>query len=294
MKDFCKKKHEYFFHFLPFLFFFLTLLMFFLRISNYCSDNCSEINSVNHCDRCIKNRAPRVSRVLESVQYLLWSNKSLVRFGDGEITLIMGHGEFFQKPNQKLSLKLKEVFVDNLTDIAVGIPDAFNEKMPLNKENYNFWKDNEVILQWIISHTDKNRQYLAAHMTSTYMTTRGTNCELLDKIYDTYREIWKDKDIIFVRANHSQKYIFDIFDNTKSMKIIYVPPRQTWNYYEEIKKEVFKEDRNKLYILSIGPTSNVLVYDLVKDGRKALNLGHLPKDYDHYKRKFFDPKYWID
>lgn len=292
--DFLKKDRIAVISYKILLIFLLLSLLLWKILNNSCTKNCEEINSVYLCEKCVKNTIPRVSRVLESVQYLLWTNKSLARFGDGEVSLILGRRQFFQRANSKLSAKLLKVLKSNSPKLLIGIPDIFTGKMPLNKDNYNFWQKNYNLVEWFINNTNKNKQYLAGHMSSPYVSTLTAHCELLDKVYETYRKIWDDKDIVFVRANHSQKYTYDIFDNARSVKTIYVPPRQTWYYYNDIKNEVFEEDKDKLYILSIGPVSDILAYDLVRDGRRALDLGHLPKDYDAYKKNIYDPRFYFD
>lgn len=271
---------------------FLLLLY---RLNRSCNNHCYDIYAASQCEWCVYRRVPRVSRVLESVQYLLWTNKSLARFGDGEVNLMLGRREFFQEKDKELQRRLLQVFKERDENLLIGIPDIFTGKMPMNRVNYNFWRHYyKRLVLWFIKNTDHNRLYLGAHMSSPYTTTKTTDCELLDKVYDTFRMIWDNKDIIFVRANHSQVYDYDIFDNVKSIKIIYCPPKQTWNYYNQIKEEVFQEDRDKLYILAIGPVSDILAYDLMKDGRRALDLGHLPKDYDAYKKDNYDYEFYMD
>lgn len=276
----------------------IILLIFLILLSIYnksCNNKCNDINYIQHCEWCVYRRVPRVSRVLESVQYLLWTNKSLARFGDGEVNLMLGRKEFFQDKDKELQRRLLQVFKEKDNNLLIGIPDIFTGKMPMNRVNYNFWRHYyKRLVLWFIKNTDHNRLYLGAHMSSPYTTTKTTNCELLDKVYDTFREIWNNKDIVFVRANHSQVYDYDIFDNVRSIKIIYAPPKQTWNYYDEIKDKVFNEDKDKLYILAIGPVSDILAYDLMKDGRRALDLGHLPKDYDAYKKDNYDYDFYMD
>lgn len=54
-----------------------------------------------------------------------------------------------------------------------------------------------------------------------------------------------------------------------------------------------KEDPNNLYILSVGHLSKILVYDLVKEGRRALDMGHLAKDYDCYRKNVYISGFYV-
>ena len=94
--------------------------------------------------------------------------------------------------------------------------------------------------------------------------------------------MWRDKDIVILRGNNTQVYDYDIYDTARSQKVIWAPRFQAWDAYEELKEKLMNEDPNKLFILTAGPVAKVLVHDLFKAGRRALDLGHLAKDYDVY------------
>ena len=61
-----------------------------------------------------------------------------------------------------------------------------------------------------------------------------------------------------------------------------------------MKKRIFAEDERKLYILTAGVVGKVIAYDLVQSGRRALDLGHLAKDYNEYMSQTPDSNFYVD
>ncbi len=50
-------------------------------------------------------------------------------------------------------------------------------------------------------------------------------------------------------------------------------------------KKLLEFDKNTSIVLMAGPAAKVWASDLTKVGFRALDLGHLAKSYDFYKRK---------
>ena len=139
-----------------------------------------------------------------------------------------------------------------------------------------------------------DKQYLCAEISSVYTQTRGSQCQILPLLFETFRKIWEGKDIILLRGDNGQIYEYDIFDTAKSVKIILAPRYQAWDKYEELKQDLLSQDINALYILCAGPVSKVLAYDLTLTGRRALDLGHLAKDYNAFRTNSSDPSFFSD
>lgn len=77
-------------------------------------------------------------------------------------------------------------------------------------------------------------------------------------------------------------YKFDIFDTAKELKYEFVPNKHCFSEYDEILARLKSYDKDFIHILMCGPTAKVLVVDLTDMGFRALDLGHLAKDYDWY------------
>ena len=52
--------------------------------------------------------------------------------------------------------------------------------------------------------------------------------------------------------------------------------------YEEIFKEITKQDKSKLILIALGPTATVLAYDLSKAGYQAIDIGHIDIEYEWF------------
>ena len=75
----------------------------------------------------------------DSLDILLDKRKSISRFGDGELSIILGGNTRFQKFDQNLSNRLKEILSNNQDFCCIGIPDeinSLNNRIPVEKE---FW-----------------------------------------------------------------------------------------------------------------------------------------------------------
>ena len=62
----------------------------------------------------------------ETISELVSKNKSIARFGDGEIDFIYGKGMNYQKYDKKLANRLQEVLNSNEENLLIGIPDTVN------------------------------------------------------------------------------------------------------------------------------------------------------------------------
>ena len=75
-------------------------------------------------------------------------------------------------------------------------------------------------------------------------------------------------------------YQYDVYDTAKSQTIIDAPRYNAWNAYQSLRDQIMNQNPEALYIMAAGPVGKVLTYDLTKIGRRALDLGHLAKDYN--------------
>ena len=244
--------------------------------------------------RCIYERIPHVTPILETAQYILHTNKSFIRICDADLQLILGQNRSYQTASQDLSNALRAILHSNHSDLALGIPDVFSGFPEINKGGQDFWKNNDWIRQLLLKNTDMTRQYFTCFISAVGHRSYKSHCNLVGLVYRTLREIWHEKDIVYLRGDNKQEYKYDIYDNARSKIEILAPRYQAWNSYEELKKRIFAEDERKLYILTAGVVGKVIAYDLVQSGRRALDLGHLAKDYNEYMSQTPDSNFYVD
>ena len=241
--------------------------------------------SANQYHNCLSQSIPYISNPLETAEMLFYTNNSFIRYGDSEVLLILGGSEPFQKQSQSLSTHLSRAFLDPDPTLMIGLYDCFSGFPQWRKGAVDWWhKEQRAYYKWVVDNYDAKRQYYSAMLSSTYVHTFGTQCALLEQIYHTLREIWRGKDIVLVKGDNGQHFDYDVYDTARSKRTYIVPRYHAWNVYEIAKVQLLNEPIDKLFILTAGPLSRVLVYDLAKSGRRALDLGHLAKDYDFFMK----------
>lgn len=209
------------------------------------------------------------------------SDKSLARFGDGELEIINGNNILFQEYDEKLANRLKEILRNNQDELLVGIPYGyFYPKFDPNENQ--FYKDFNLyrVPQYrhsFLQHIDLEKQYV---------DTGFTGGGIEQTLYDYIRTIWQDKKIITVGCQEADKAVhYDVYDNSAERIKIFTPNKHAFREYERILNDIKKYDSSYLVILMCGPTAKVLAADLSKLGYRALDLGHLAKGYDYFMRK---------
>ena len=236
--------------------------------------------------RCSYERIPLVSGMLETAEFLLYHpNISFIRFGDADIHLLQGRSLVYQNASSDLVKALYKCFTTDDPSIAIGLPDIFSGYAPVKHDTQLYWDRRDGWRRWILKHVNFERRYFQTWISQMYEATAGTHCLNLPLIYGTLRKIWENKDIILVRGDNKQVYDYDIFDVAKSQKVIFAPRTHAWSAYDELYKQLLAEPADKLYIFTCGHVGKVLTYDMAKLGRRALDLGHLSKDYDAYYGK---------
>ena len=71
--------------------------------------------------------------------------------------------------------------------------------------------------------------------------------------------------------------------NAKSIKRILAPSKNAYSKYNEILNEAIKQDKNSIFLISLGPTATILASDLSKKGFQAIDIGHVDIEYEWFK-----------
>lgn len=232
---------------------------------------------------------------VETIQYIVDNKVSVVRFGDGELTLmddLMGGGISksgkdiaFQVYDKTLSKKLHEVLTSNNPKILVCIGHS------LFVSNRNF---TEISKKFIITSTaTRYRNQLLQHcsfdviygdtgFTQIYQTFKNFDFNMY---FEQVKDIFRNRDISIICGDGIfNGFIYNIFEEVaKSVDYIYAPKVDAFNQYEMIFNKAKAIDKNRLIVIILGPTATVLAFDLAKLGYQALDLGHIAKDYNAFK-----------
>lgn len=229
---------------------------------------------------------PKILTPTETVNALLENNKSIARFGDGEIRLIRGMDIAYQKYSQSLEWGLKDIIKSQQQNFLIGINyhyfypyfDLYTDKFTQNFNVNILPKVRRVLLEYV----DNNIEYADAAFTGWLKVKNAEN----DNLYKKLQDIWRNKKVLLVGCQNSMKNLkYDIFDTAEIKEYVYVPNKNAYEEYDSIFSSIKSYDKDYLVILMCGPAGKVLACDLCKEGYRALDLGHIQKSYDFYMKE---------
>ncbi|MGG5460580.1 GT-D fold domain-containing glycosyltransferase [Clostridium sp. B9] len=211
-------------------------------------------------------------------------NKSLCRFGDGEISWIYqdSKGYFGQENSKELSNRLHSIISSERDNILIAVPDFFGSMKSYSKKRresrnthlakyYKRW--NELL--------DENRFYSDALITRVYYGCVDNRSKWMFK---RWKDIWENKNLIIIEGSQTRFGVGnDLLSNAKNIKRIIAPAENAFAKYNEIldsSKKYISED--VIFLISLGPTATVLAYDIGICGGQAIDIGHLDIEYEWY------------
>ena len=99
------------------------------------------------------------------------------------------------------------------------------------------------------------------------------------------KQIWEGRDIVIVEGEKTRVGIGnDLLNNAKSIKRMICPAENAFKIYDKILNAVLKVSKDKLILISLGPTATVLAYGLANLGYQAVDIGHTDIQYELYLR----------
>jgi glycosyltransferase family protein len=221
----------------------------------------------------------------ETIDALVEKKASFCRFGDGEFSLMAGESIPFQKSDPKLSRRLHEVMRSNYNNIFIGLPHCYYSSVHDMREY-----PKSFIRSWVAQNRKKitsqaglNKQYYDTGCTQLYALFENYD---FDSYFKKIVRLWNGKDIAIICGETVFKSIEkNIFECANTIEYQYAPSRDAFDYYDQILEKAKAIDDKKLIIIILGPTATVLAFDLAMLGYRALDMGHIAKDYDYFTKK---------
>lgn len=227
----------------------------------------------------IKNQI-HVSSIDETIDALIDTDNSLVRFGDGEITLISGIASATQQGNSELAKRLIQVLESDEDKLLIAIVDGFGNMDYLHKDSQNFWKKHFLKFRKDYNkYCHPGKVYYNALVSRCYypMQDRSKCTEWFNKL----KNVWKDKKVVFVEGERTHNGVEnDLFSKTLEIKRILCPSQNAYGVYEQIVKACLKFDKEYLFLLSLGAAAKPLAYDLFMEGYRVIDIGNLDLEYE--------------
>ena len=253
-----------------------------LKIYYYLLDTKDKITIFYNKNITDRQKKPIVKDTDETLDKIIKDKCSVSRFGDGEFSLIYGESLKFQPKNDELSRRLKDVLKSNEENHIVCIPNVFEEMEWATDKAKKYWiKYLNLNRGKIYKILDKNKEYYDAQVTRLYIDLKDK--EKVRNRFEKIKLLWKDRKIVIVEGEKSRLGVGnDLFDSVISIERIICPSVNAYLMYEEIFKEITKQDKAKLILIALGPTATVLAYDLSKAGYQAIDIGHIDIEYEWF------------
>lgn len=217
------------------------------------------------------------------------TNKSLGRFGDGEIGWIIGNRPkymSFEKNSKNLSIKLLKVLQSHNKNFLIGLPDAFHLHKSLTTRAKLFWsiffmRNDKYFLNLL----SKHKQYYNTSVTRPYIDYNNRCISI--HTFDLLKNVWKRQNLLIVEGKESRVGADDdLFDGANTIKRIECPIKNAFESYNLIKNVIInflqKSSHKFIVLISLGPTATILSYDLSNLGYRAIDIGHLDLEYEWY------------
>lgn len=230
---------------------------------------------------------PIIKPAEELLEIIIKEKKSLSRFGDGELEIMQQRERpWFQKPNDQLAARLKEVFDSKEEKIIVALADDFG-----NLEHYTEESANAIrkylsggIREKLMTAIDMNRIYYDAYVTRPYLMYKDKQHAV--RIFKLFKKIWEKRNILLIEGNGACIGVRnDLLEGASNVRRIIAPSHNAFSDYERILFLAKKHSlEDTLVLISLGPTATVLAYDLAIEGIQALDIGQLDNEYEWYLR----------
>ncbi len=232
-----------------------------------------------------------VHSVDETLDELIDSNKSLVRFGDGEILLAAGKGITLQNSSQKLGEDLRRILSFNNDNLMVTIPEIFEGLSMYRKESRRFWKDHLMFFRKTYEKCcDSTKIYYNTSVSRFYVTyNQEYQKENCDRYAAKISQIWKNKDVVIIEGANTQNGLTNsMLDSAGSVKRIICPPKNAYESFDAIYSECVKQPKDVLFLVSLGATAKPLTEKLFKDGYRVIDIGNTNVEYTWYETHAVD------
>ncbi len=227
----------------------------------------------------------------ETIRQIIEDKKSISRFGDGEFRLFFPEFALeFQENSDEISKRLKEVASSDLSNHLVCLPEPFYKTKNFDIPTKYWWKKFiNVYGKRILPYLNKDKAYGNQFITRFYIGYKDkSDANILDTV-SLLKKIWEKQEILIVEGRYSRLGLGnDLFDNSKNLERIICPEKNAFRCYDKILSAVKEHGKNKLVLISLGPTATILAYDLAKAAYWALDVGHIDIEYMWFLMKVKD------
>ncbi len=227
----------------------------------------------------------KVHTIDETIDELLQTDKSMVRFGDGEIVMIKGGDLMLQKASPEIASGLADILAYPYDDLIVTIPGIFETLSDHHKASRQFWKDHLLFCRKTYErYCNPERIYYTTFVSRCYYYAADRcNC---DRWFAKIRKIWENKKIVVVEGTKTHNGVGnDLFALAASVERIICPPRDAYAAIPRILCACEAYGKDRLFLLSVGVAAKFLALELFRKGYRVLDIGNMDLEYEWYVRQ---------
>mgnify|MGYP002510353068 FL=1 len=227
----------------------------------------------------------RVHTIDETIDELLHTEKSMVRFGDGEIVMIKGIDLMLQQASPEIGAGLAEILAYRYDDLMVTIPGIFDTLSDHHKASRQFWRDHLLFCRKTYEkYCNPDRIYGTTFVSRCYYY--GKDRSACGGWFAKIRKIWENRNIVIVEGTRTHNGVGnDLFDTAAGIERIICPPSNAYGALPEIIEACLNYDRDRLFLLSVGVAAKFLALELFQKGYRVLDIGNMDMEYEWFVRQ---------
>lgn len=229
---------------------------------------------------------PMILPASDAVERICREKMSLVRFGDGEFSLMkMRQRARYQEADAELAGRLREVLHANKDNLLVATADIYGSLERFTEpaaDAVRHYLTPEVRAEHM-ELLELDRTYYDALLSRPYVMFKDK--EKAGERFESLKRIWEDRDVVIIEGSRTRMGVGnDLFDNALSVSRIIAPCENAFRKYADILDCAQTIERDRLILISLGPTAKVLAYDLCVQGYQVIDIGHLDIEYEWFLR----------
>lgn len=227
----------------------------------------------------------QVHSVDETIDELLGTQKSMVRFGDGEIVMIKGGSLMLQKASPQIAEGLADILRYTEDGLIVTIPGIFGTLSDHRKASRQFWRDHLLFCRKTYEkYCNPDRIYYSTFVSRCYYYLEDRSG--VGKQFAKIRKIWENRDVVIVEGTRTHNGVGnDLLDLAHSVERIICPPSDAYGALPCILEACLCYDKDRLFLLSVGVAAKFLAVELFRRGYRVLDIGNMDMEYEWYVRR---------
>lgn len=226
----------------------------------------------------------KVHDIDETIDELLHTEKSMVRFGDGEIVMIKGGSLMLQKASPEIAQGLQKILAYPDEKLMVTIPDIFETLSDHHSASRQFWREHLLFCRKTYEkYCDPRRRYYSTFVSRGYYYAKDRS--VCGAQFAKIRKIWENRDVVIVEGERTHNGVGnDLLDTARSIERIICPPSDAYGAVPAILEACTAYDKDRLFLLSVGVAAKFLAVKLFERGYRALDIGNLDMEYEWFVR----------